>query len=140
MIKRAQQLVSLIGNAPPIFPFVVSETSAACFPSVLFNEKISVSAFQALQALNESVSSAKNSSLLPSYIKFNYITKNDNCNSEVSLMGMMDAYTLYCPHVLIGPVCDYALGKVSNEKPYSYKRTIMQNNKAKNYTVIIYLC
>ena len=37
---------------------------------------------------------------------------DDRCSQEYATMAALDSYTEMCAHAIIGPVCDYALGKL----------------------------
>lgn len=51
--------------------------------------------------------------LIPPEIKFKWLFYDDRCEPSYSTIISMDAYAKDCVHLLLGPICEYAIGKMS---------------------------
>lgn len=49
--------------------------------------------------------------ILPDFIKFNWTYYDDKCDSALATINVIDAYKERCSHFIIGPSCDYSVGK-----------------------------
>lgn len=70
-----------------------------------------VSLAKALPTLELAEYYIRKEQILPSYVKFSWISYDDRCDASYAAIGAMDSYGKDCVHVFFGPACDFALGK-----------------------------
>lgn len=49
--------------------------------------------------------------LLPNSVRLKWTSYDDRCDASYATISAMDGYGKDCAHVILGPSCDYALGK-----------------------------
>jgi hypothetical protein len=67
--------------------------------------------FQVLPVIDLALKAIQNLKILPNFIKFKMKSFDDDCNQGLSTVFALDAANLECSHFIIGPSCEYSVGK-----------------------------
>lgn len=69
--------------------------------------------FQVMPVLELAEAEVRKRQLIPDSLKFKWISYDDKCDASYATISAMDGYGMDCGHVLFGPICDFALGKLN---------------------------
>ena len=106
----------------------VSNTSATCnvLAAVVLpaNNTYELSLNKVLPVLESARMFVMEQKWLPSNVNLTFMGLDDRCSNVYSIFRALSAYS-HCAHVLLGPACEYALGKFHFQKMYLFYKRIL---------------
>lgn len=75
------------------------------------SNKIFIEIFQVRPVIDLATKQIRDDSILPDFINITWHEFDDECESAISAISAFDSYRSKCSHFIIGPACEYSVGK-----------------------------
>ncbi|KAJ9595895.1 hypothetical protein L9F63_012914, partial [Diploptera punctata] len=124
-VLKGVNLINTIDYKPIFYTFIfqfvkgsgtcnISDSSTTCnvVAAVILpdNSTYEISQKKVMPVLEVARKFVSDNNWLPSNVNLSFLSLDDRCSNVYSILSALSAYS-HCAHVLLGPACEYALGK-----------------------------
>jgi hypothetical protein len=107
MLFILESLMKMLNN-----PFkLIHHSISICMIEKKFFIKIFIEIFQVRPVIDLATKRIRDDGILPDYVNITWHEFDDECESAISSISAFDAYRSKCSHFILGPACEYSVGK-----------------------------